>query len=127
MLFIVHDEILTHLWSDDDDVTDEVIADSLSDDDVTDEGGFFSGIKYRAAKFWKATRNYTAEKLKSAIENILKKPLNLIFKKRYKTRKRDGEKVVRCWIEARGSEEALAILEKKQQEIENQLHLSLVV
>ena len=124
MLFIVHDEILTHLWSDDDDVTDDVIADSLSDND---EGGFFSGIKDRAAKFWKATRNYTAEKLKSAIENILKKPLNLIFKKRYKTRKRDGEKVVRCWIEARGSEEALAILEKKQQEIENQLHLSLVV
>ncbi len=105
-------------------MTDDVIADSLSDND---EGGFFSGIKDRAAKFWKATRNYTAEKLKSAIEKILKKPLNLIFKKRYKTRKQDGEKVVRCWIEARGSEEALAVLEKKKQEIENQLHLSLVV
>ncbi len=100
---------------------------SLSDDDATDKGGFFSGMKDRAAKFWKATRNYTAEKLKSAIENILEKPLSLIFKKRYKTRKQDGEKVVRCWIEARGSEEALAVLEKKQQEMEKQLHLSLVV
>ncbi len=43
----------------DDNMIDEV---SLSDDDATDKGGFFSGIKDRAAK---ATRNYTAEKLKS--------------------------------------------------------------
>ncbi len=77
------DEVSTGHLSDDDttdgvSLTDnDVTADCLSDDDVTDEGGFFSGIKDRAAKFWKAARNYTAEKLKSAIENILKKPLTL--------------------------------------------------
>ena len=70
---------------------------------------------------WKIAKTFTAKMAKMAFEKIIKEPLNLIFKRRYKTRDRGEVKQQRWWIEVKGDREALNMLSAKQEQIEKQL------
>ena len=57
---------------------------------------------------------------KKAIEGIIKAS-NLIFKRKYKTRKQCERRQKRWWIEVRGDQEELEMLSSNQEQIEQLL------
>ena len=79
------------------------------------EGGRFGGF----FKVWRIAKDFTVNMAQKAFENIIKKPLNLLLRRKYKTR--GDEKQARWWIEVKGDEGELKIFAGKQSEIEQQL------
>ena len=71
-------------------------------------------------KVWKIGKAQTPKALKSLFEKVIKKPLDLIFKRRYKIRKNGDEKQTRWWIEVKGDKKGLQMLESNQHEISRQ-------
>jgi hypothetical protein len=76
-------------------------------------GGFF--------RVWSIAKDVTAKMVQQAFEKIIKVPFNLIFKRKYKTRDKGGEREHRWWIEVKGDAEELKKLSSKQGEIESHL------
>lgn len=72
-------------------------------------------------KIWKIARKFTAQMAQQAFEKIIKQPLSLIFRRRFKSRHSGDRKQERWWIEVKGNQEELMMLGNRQKEIEQQL------
>ena len=98
-------------------VSDEV-GQLLTEDDSPANGKDEPAKNELLLKVWKIAKAQTAKCLKSLFEKVIKKPLDLIFKRRYKIRKKGDKKQARWWIEIKGDEKDLEMIESKRHKIE---------
>ena len=73
-------------------------------------GGFF-------LKIWRVAKDFTTEMAREAFVKVIKKPLNWLFTRKYKTRGKEAERKARWWIEVKGDKK-LKMLASQQNEIE---------